>query len=61
MKENQGFYSVDQTGQTYFCIGNTRIKITEHFLEKGKTMGELIEDLVLYAARQEERANKTDT
>jgi len=58
---DKAFYAVDEEGQEYFYIGKNRIKITEHFPEKGKTMRELIEDLVLYAARQEERANKTDT
>ena len=38
-------------------MGKTRIKITEHFPERGRTMGELIEELILYAARQEERAD----
>ncbi len=38
-------------------MGKTRIKITEHFPEKGRTMGELIEELILYAARQDERAD----
>ncbi len=58
---DKAFYAVDEDGQEYFYIGKNRIKITEHFPEKGKTMGELIEDLILYAARQEKRANKTDT
>ena len=55
------FYATDEDGQRYFYIGKTRIKITEHFPEKGKTMGELIEDLILYAAREDERANDVHT
>lgn len=54
------FYTVDEDGREYFCIGKTRIRITEHFPENGRSMGELIEDLVLYAARQEEQSGKTN-
>ncbi len=48
------FYTVEEDGREYCQIGKTRIRITEHFPEKGRTMGELIEELVLYAARREE-------
>ena len=54
---DKAFYAVEEDGQEYFYIGKTRIKITEHFPEKGKTMGELIEELILYAARQDERTD----
>ena len=53
MKDKQGFYSVDQTGQTYFCVGDTRIKVTEHFPQTGKTVVELMGDMILSAARQD--------
>ncbi len=54
---DRAFYAVGEDGQEYFYIGKTRIKITEHFPEKGRTMGELIEDLILYAARQGEKTD----
>ena len=39
------FYLTDENGIEYYCCGNTKIKITEHFAEDGKSMGELLEDL----------------
>ena len=32
--------------------GNTKIKITEHFAEEGKTMGELLEELIIREAKK---------
>ncbi len=50
---NKAAYSVDRNGQQYYCIGDTRIKITEHFPRTGKTMVELMGDMILSAARQD--------
>ena len=36
----------------YYCCGNTKIKITEHFAEDGKSMGELLEDLIIREAKK---------
>ena len=47
--------TIDEDGRLCFHIGKTRIRVTEHFAERGGTMVELIEELVLYAARQENR------
>ena len=49
------FYSYGSGGEMYCQIGNTRIKVTEHFPRKGKTMSELIEDMILYAAGQDKQ------
>lgn len=54
---DKAFYAVGEDGQEYFHMGKTRIKITEHFPEKGRAMGELIEELILYAARQDARTD----
>lgn len=35
----------------YFIYGNTRIKITEHFPDVGKTLNELLADVIQYAAK----------
>lgn len=35
----------------YFIYGNTRIKITEHFPDVGKTLDELLADVIQYAAQ----------
>lgn len=39
-------------GTQYFVVGKTRIKVTEHFPEQAPTMASLIEDLILYTAKQ---------
>ena len=49
--ENSSFYVTEPDGTRYFYCGNTRIKVTEYFAEKGKTVSELVEDVVRYAAR----------
>ena len=48
--ENRAFYLVEPDGTTYLYIGNTRIKVSEHFAVKGKPMGKLIENVIEYAA-----------
>lgn len=35
----------------YFIYANTRIKITEHFPDVGKTLDELLADVIQYAAQ----------
>ena len=40
-------YSVDENGQQYCRIGNTRIKVIEHFPPTGKTIVELMGDMIL--------------
>lgn len=47
-------YEVVENGIRYFVFGNTRIRITEHFPENGKQIGELIEEIVEYSARKTE-------
>ncbi len=48
--ENRAFYLVEPDGTMYLYIGNTRIKVSEHFAVKGKPMGKLIENVIEYAA-----------
>ena len=47
---DKAFYAVEEDGQEYFYIGKNRVKITEHFPDEGKSIGDLIEDMVLYDA-----------
>ena len=50
------FYVTDEYGTLYFYYGNTRIRVAEHFNDKGKPIGALIEDVIRYsAARQTEK------
>ena len=37
-------------GVTYFVVGKTRIKVTEHFSPNGKPLPVLLEDVIRYAA-----------
>ena len=48
--ENSSFYVREPDGTMYFYCGNTRIRVKEHFADKGKPIGTLIEDVIQYAA-----------
>ena len=39
-----------ENGTQYFVCGNNRIKISEHFAEVGKSIEELIGDVIRYMA-----------
>ncbi len=53
------FYVTDEYGTLYFYYGNTRIKVAEHFNDRGKPIGTLIEDVIRYsAAHQAEKTAK---
>ncbi len=43
-------YVTDVYGTLYFYYGNTRIRVSEHFNDKGKPVGALIEDVIRYSA-----------
>ena len=44
------FYVEDEYGTLYFYYGNTRIRVAEHFNDRGKPIGTLIEDVIRYSA-----------
>ena len=44
------FYVEDEYGTLYFYHGNTRIRVAEHFNDRGKPIGTLIEDVIRYSA-----------
>ena len=44
------FYVTDEHGTLYFYHGNTRIRVAEHFNDRGKPIGTLIENVIRYAA-----------
>ena len=50
-KAPQIFYAIEFDGTMYFYHGNTRIKVTEHFSDHGRTMTDLMEDVVQFAAQ----------
>lgn len=37
----------DENGVQYFVLGKNKIKITEHFNQGGKTLDELLTDLIV--------------
>ena len=46
-------YSVDENGRQYCRIGDTRIRVTEHFSPSGKTIVDLIGDMILADAHMD--------
>ena len=44
------FYVEVEDGPLYFYYGNTRIKVSEHFSDRGKPIGTLLEDVIRYSA-----------
>ena len=40
----------DEDGKQYFVCGKNYIEIAEHFAQAGKSLGDLIEDVILYTA-----------
>ena len=51
------FYVEDEYGTLYFYYGNTRIRVAEHFNDKGKPIGTLIEDVIRYSATHQTEKN----
>ena len=49
-KKMQTGQIVAEDGKQSFVCGNNYIEISEHFAEKGKTLQDLIEDVILYTA-----------
>ncbi len=49
--DNTSFYAIELDGTEYYYCGNTRIKVSEHFADNGKTMNELIENTVRYVGK----------
>ena len=49
--KNTSYYVRDLDGVLWFYCMNWRTRVREYFLEKGPTIGELIEDAVKFAAR----------
>ena len=44
------YYVTDEYGTLYFYYGNTRIRVAEHFNDRGKPIGKLIENVIRYSA-----------
>ena len=51
------FYVEDEYGTLYFYHGNTRIRVAEHFNDRGKPIGTLLEDVIRYSAAHQTEKN----
>ena len=49
--DNTTFYAVDEDGETYFYCGGSLLKVSEHFVDTGKPVSALIENVIDYAAQ----------
>lgn len=49
-KDKNGFVIATEDGAQYFIMGKSRIKISEHFAQSGKSLGYLLEDVIQHAA-----------
>ena len=45
------YYGTEPDGDMYFYVGNSKIKVTEHFNDKGKSIEDLLEDVIKYFAK----------
>ena len=45
-KEEKPKYITDENGTQFFVVGNTKIRVTEHFNSKGKHIKDLVENAV---------------
>ena len=45
------YYGTEPGGEKFFYIGNTRIKVSEHFAKDGKRLEDLLEDVIKYSAK----------
>lgn len=48
-KAPEPYYGTELDGTTHFYIGNTRIKVSEHFNDRGKGIGNLLEDVISFS------------
>lgn len=47
-----GSYVENSDGEIHYCIKGLMIKVSEHFSDNGSQINDLIEDLVVYQAKQ---------
>ena len=45
------YYGTEPDGEMFFYVGNSRIKVSEHFNNHGKTINDLLEDVIKYSAK----------
>ena len=45
------YYGTEPDGEMFFYIGNTKIKVSEHFAKDGKPLEDLLEDVIKYSVK----------
>ena len=45
------YYGTEPDGEMFFYVGNTKIKVSEHFNDKGKSIEDLLEDVIKYSVK----------
>ena len=45
------YYGTEPDGEMFFYVGNSRIKVSEHFAKDGKQLEDLLEDVIKYYAK----------
>ena len=50
-RENEPYYGTELDGEMFFYVGNTKIKVTEHFAKDSKPLENLLEDIIKYSAK----------
>ena len=48
---NEPYYGTEPDGEMFFYVGNSRIKVSEHFAKDGKPLENLLEDVIKYSAK----------
>lgn len=48
-KHPEPYYGTELDGTTHFYIGNTRIKVSEHFNDRGKAIDNLLENVISFS------------
>ena len=49
--KREPYYGTELDGEKFFYIGNTCIKVSEHFNDKGRSLEDLLEDVIKYSAK----------
>ena len=49
--KREPYYGTEPDGEMFFYVGNTRIKVSEHFNKGGKPLENLLEDIIKYSAK----------
>lgn len=49
--KREPYYGTEPDGEMFFYVGNSRIKVSEHFNKNGKPLEDLLEDVINYSAK----------